>query len=207
MKQTQKQIVNVIVNQEKPKTKRRKRPSSKPIDDEPNNQTLQTTKPSKWNQKTAYNPNIIGNRIPSYGLASVNPTLDSRDMTITSLINKIQQPEPSLKDYRGMIQEEIDNSVRNTLQNTGEDFLNNYLSNNETFLSRATSVNPNVEPSVYFDENTNNEPSRSIIKKKGRKAIASYESSTQRRNRRNYLLRKKRQGKTTETENLELEAL
>lgn len=143
MKQSQKQTVNVIINSE---TKKRKRRTRQPYPSSRNPPTPASTSPST----TAYNPNIIGGRVPSYGLASPNPTLDSRDMTINSLINKIQAPEPTQKDYDKIIKEELNNNFT-TLYDDFQKFVqenSTVLSNNNTIPSRANSVYQQEVPST-----------------------------------------------------------
>ena len=99
MKQSQKQVVNVIINNDKPKRKYTRHKHHQEI--QPN------TLPISY-----YNPNIISyNRQPSYGLSSINPILQE-DPNITTILNKIQTLEPNIDEYRQMVNQTIHNPIQ-----------------------------------------------------------------------------------------------
>ena len=99
MKQSQKQVVNVIINNDKPKRKYTRHKQHQEIQS--------NTLPISY-----YNPNVISyNRQPSYGLSSINPILQE-DPNITTILNKIQTLEPNIDEYRQMVNQTIHNPIQ-----------------------------------------------------------------------------------------------
>lgn len=96
MKQSQNQKINIIINNEVKKTKKKRKYVKKQKEEIINNPQL-----------TAYNPNVLSktSSVPSYGLKSVNPVLDSTlGLTTSLLLDKLKQPEPSKEQYSQFLQ-------------------------------------------------------------------------------------------------------
>jgi len=145
MKQSQKQIVNVIINPEKKKRRRRTKPKEDNI-----NTNTNTNYPS-----AVYNPNIISrNRQPSYGIASINPVIENP--ILNNIADAIKNPAPKVEEYKKIIQDDfeknilnkvddnIENIVNETLSNKGASYLKNYFQQNPSLLSGASTYQQSV---------------------------------------------------------------
>jgi hypothetical protein len=149
MKQSQKQIVNVIINPEKKKRRRRTKPKEDNINTNTNTNT-NTNYPS-----AVYNPNIISrNRQPSYGIASINPVIENP--ILNNIADAIKNPAPKVEEYKKIIQDDleknilnkvddnIENIVNETLSNKGGLYLKNYFQQNPSLLSGASTYQQSV---------------------------------------------------------------